>query len=786
MENECPKRLFTDGNEPQVEKINNSCKMSLLTKIKETLPSEYDEVKRDPVFAHVFAIHENKIVTGLKYTDDGSCDYEKWKDDKGFWSKLLKRGGDICINKLMTSIEDVKKWREKDDRIRFVYICVIAGLVMATGETKKIDHLYIKMVMDLRNVRNYPWGLKAYDYLLQCIMKARSALKKTKSYVLDGFSYALQIWVMEAIPDIGTLVGEKISTELTAAPRCSNWKGAAKVSYEDIISLEMSFTSHAVFYPFISYSGNEFIDDKEFVWPDEIRDGEVDNMIEMIKSGNDFGDHVWGSVVDDNIEGDNIENVQENDVADKDVATEDMNEVDHLRELVEDGNEENHVSGMKRSKKKQSDHGAETRKKKLLCQRAAAATHGALNDEMKSFLKALFDSSFEMIKAQLGKLEDDIALVKKLVSTSATASITTRSTTSQPSNRTDQPRKVVDEMTSLDDDFLDFSFGTQDFLDKSMGHLSQPSQLPEFDSTQNLNRNKIQSLIEIESEGKHIPDVGKNDKDAVLVFVSEARWNAFMEWNMKHKDLNFGPSVINKALLGRLLKANEWLSNVDMDAAMYLFREKSSLGRLDLARVGFMDCSFGMRLNNEYTKFVKNKRSHQWSSLIQDYANGELPPHGRTRKQWRSDFDRIYFPLHVNGNHWISLCINFIQRTVDIFDCAGHNHRRNVEAFAITIPRILKEIHTKSYGKNLLLSPYTLVHVPVPPGLNKSRCDCGVYALKYIECHFMGLPMDILDDVNIKHARQRIAVDLWEAASDPVFIDRMAKYEPPQLDSDTI
>ncbi|CAE6075028.1 unnamed protein product [Arabidopsis arenosa] len=713
MENECPKRLFTDGNEPQVEKINNSCKMSLLTKIKETLPSEYDEVKRDPVFAHVFAIHENKIVTGLKYTDDGSCDYEKWKDDKGFWSKLLKRGGDICINKLMTSIEDVKKWREKDDRIRFVYICVIAGLVMAT----------------------------------------------------DGFSYALQIWVMEAIPDIGTLVGEKISTELTAAPRCSNWKGAAKVSYEDIISVEMSFTSHAVFYPFISYSGNEFIDDKEFVWPDEIRDGEVDNMIEMIKSGNDFGDHVWGSVVDDNIEGDNIENVQENDVADKDVATEDMNE---------------------RSKKKQSDHGAETRKKKLLCQRAAAATHGALNDEMKSFLKALFDSSFEMIKAQLGKLEDDIALVKKLVSTSATASITTRSTTSQPSNRTDQPRKVVDEMTSLDDDFLDFSFGTQDFLDKSMGHLSQPSQLPEFDSTQNLNRNKIQSLIEIESEGKHIPDVGKNDKDAVLVFVSEARWNAFMEWNMKHKDLNFGPSVINKALLGRLLKANEWLSNVDMDAAMYLFREKSSLGRLDLARVGFMDCSFGMRLNNEYTKFVKNKRSHQWSSLIQDYANGELPPHGRTRKQWRSDFDRIYFPLHVNGNHWISLCINFIQRTVDIFDCAGHNHRRNVEAFAITIPRILKEIHTKSYGKNLLLSPYTLVHVPVPPGLNKSRCDCGVYARKYIECHFMGLPMDILDDVNIKHARQRIAVDLWEAASDPVFIDRMAKYEPPQLDSDTI
>ncbi|CAA0359454.1 unnamed protein product [Arabidopsis thaliana] len=109
-----------------------------------------------------------------------------------------------------------------------------------------------------------------------------------------------------------------------------------------------------------------------------------------------------------------------------------------------------------------------------------------------------------------------------------------------------------------------------------------------------------------------------------------------------------------------------------------------------------------------------------------------------------------------------------------------------VEAFAITVPRILKEIHTKSNGKNLLLAPYTLVHVLVPPDLNKTCCDCGVYALKYIECHFMGLSLDMLDDVNIKDARLRIAVDLWKAAFDPVFIDRMTKYKPPKINSEII
>ena len=44
------------------------------------------------------------------------------------------------------------------------------------------------------------------------------------------------------------------------------------------------------------------------------------------------------------------------------------------------------------------------------------------------------------------------------------------------------------------------------------------------------------------------------------------------------------------------------------------------------------------------------------------YGNGEIPPHGRTRKIWGVDIDRIYFPLFVNGNHWISRCIDILER----------------------------------------------------------------------------------------------------------------------------
>ena len=82
---------------------------------------------------------------------------------------------------------------------------------------------YIKLVMDLENVRKYPWGVASFDLLCESIAKTRDKLKeKTTSYVLDGFSYALQIWAMEAVPKIGKLCGKKLNKGFMNGPRCVN------------------------------------------------------------------------------------------------------------------------------------------------------------------------------------------------------------------------------------------------------------------------------------------------------------------------------------------------------------------------------------------------------------------------------------------------------------------------------------------------------------------------------------------------------------------------------------
>ena len=44
MDLELPKRLYGEGLEPQVHKINNCCKMELLRDLKAAMSEEYGEV----------------------------------------------------------------------------------------------------------------------------------------------------------------------------------------------------------------------------------------------------------------------------------------------------------------------------------------------------------------------------------------------------------------------------------------------------------------------------------------------------------------------------------------------------------------------------------------------------------------------------------------------------------------------------------------------------------------------------------------------------------------------
>ncbi|KAF2553874.1 hypothetical protein F2Q68_00034763 [Brassica cretica] len=129
MAYEFRKRILEEEFETQIDKINNTCRRTILEEVKSVLKDEYEEVLKDPVFCPILAIIDNKLiysgkiihsfickqlnvsklhelwflfakrplrfsaqefhaVTGLKFKDEPDIDFNDWKDDKGFWSNV--------------------------------------------------------------------------------------------------------------------------------------------------------------------------------------------------------------------------------------------------------------------------------------------------------------------------------------------------------------------------------------------------------------------------------------------------------------------------------------------------------------------------------------------------------------------------------------------------------------------------------------------------------------------------------------------------------------------------
>ena len=212
---------------------------------------------------------------------------------------------------------------------------------------------------------------------------------------------------------------------------------------------------------------------------------------------------------------------------------------------------------------------------------------------------------------------------------------------------------------------------------------------------------------------------------------------------------------------------------------MFLFTGRTTLQRWKPTKVAFMTCMFSNQMKTSFQEFRKDRKKWEVSELLHQYGSGELPAHGRTGLMWDLDVTRMYVPLNV-GKHWISMCVDFVSRSIEVFDCEGLKYTKEIEPFAVLIPRIVKAVQSSKSRHQHLVKQYTVSYAPMPFLLNKSGCDCGVYALKHIECHLLGFDISLVNDDNIREARQKIAYDLWEAANDPVLTSRMAQFIPPK------
>ncbi|XP_013680161.1 uncharacterized protein LOC106384797 [Brassica napus] len=861
MELELPKRLYAEGSEPRVKKINNSFRMELIRDLKKAMCAEYDDVKRDPVFTHIMAIAENDLkfsrklvdsficrqlitsklhekwfvfartplrfsfqeyhaMTGLKITRETNSDVVKWKNDGVFWSNLLHTGGKITLQSIRkVHLQEVHTWTRLD-KMRLIYLCVIVGVVMGRDEKVSIPHMYIKLLMDFDKVRKFHWGLHSYDFLLSSIEKARKKLGKKESYIFEGFSYALQIWIMEAIPDFGEILGRRVSDSFKG-PRCDNWKGVAKVSYEDIIELEDSLIKKDNLFSVISVTGNgDVFLDVDYIRKGEVEDERVDLLLERIRNKYDWSSTDWPVLDPEKTK------MEEPDCHDR--GSEADKSVDHTDVVADEETSSVKIAG--KGKRKFLDEGAETRKKKVMCKRSAEK-YLTFGPETKSFIEGLIRTSvtslgdvlsMQMVNMErvfterMEKMEIDVSQLRDAISLTgegnypskkeaeeaplnskakqapdeskgAQAPPKSKGAQAPPKRKGDQPTPTKKDGKKIATETNDFDFGlsTQDLRD-----LSQVTFVEGFDlfqvKVETSSKSKPLNMAPLQWNDEQIDRTKEDSPDAASVFFREEDWEKVRTWSTSSTRLRIGPATLDFEIANRLMDKSEWVDSLEIDAAMYVFRERTSLKRWRPHCVAFMTVVFSDKIKKEYGHLeAQGRKSYMLHNLLLQYGKGVLPPHGRTNEIWNIDVDRLYVPALVSGNHWITLCISFVTRSIDVFGCSGRKRYKEVDGFANLIPRIVKAVQPMRHQKDFAVGAYTVSYVPVG-NLNKSACDCGVYAVKFIECHALGLELSLLHDGNIIEARHRILLDLWEAANDPELIDRMSKYQSPECLSSTV
>ena len=155
-----------------------------------------------------------------------------------------------------------------------------------------------------------------------------------------------------------------------------------------------------------------------------------------------------------------------------------------------------------------------------------------------------------------------------------------------------------------------------------------------------------------------------------------------------------------------------------------------------------------------------------------NYYAGTIPSFCQSNKVWGTDIDDIYAPVNFADTHWIAMWISIPKRHIVVFDsiCSSISPEELdvvMEPFLYMVPYLLVECASSDEQRaQYSLEPFTYER---PTNIPPARAgDCGVYTLKYIECHALGIEFSKKDFAkpNGKSMRDKMAVDIFQELPD--------------------
>ncbi|CAN7074844.1 unnamed protein product, partial [Brassica oleracea var. botrytis] len=156
--------------------------------------------------------------------------------------------------------------------------------------------------------------------------------------------------------------------------------------------------------------------------------------------------------------------------------------------------------------------------------------------------------------------------------------------------------------------------------------------------------------------------------------------------------------------------------------------------------------------------FLDHNFSQSWREQYQLFKTSEPDHKGLGR----------VLPVNLDDKHWVAIWISIPKRHIVVWDSIPSSSVPDawdaiMEPFLQMVPYLLVECAaTDEMRVKYGLEPYTYER-PLKGVPTANNGDCGVYTVKYIECHALGGSFDPKDFArcNAKKMRDNMAVDIW-------------------------
>ncbi|CAH2052572.1 unnamed protein product [Thlaspi arvense] len=194
------------------------------------LPKLHYEFGKEPR-KNFKAIDQHSKTSFIKQVEEIMGEVQFNRIRNSFLGPLLK----LSSKKMLMAEKDAY-----DEKFSLEMLVLIESLLFGRYKEYKFPRSFIERAQDMNTLMNYHWGREAYELLLSSIKsKVPSHLDKVK-YVLQGYSFAFHLWLLESVPMLQTAFSIVSNSISSSAFLCEKYLYTTSPSINQVLTIEGS------------------------------------------------------------------------------------------------------------------------------------------------------------------------------------------------------------------------------------------------------------------------------------------------------------------------------------------------------------------------------------------------------------------------------------------------------------------------------------------------------------------------------------------------------------------